>query len=92
VSDTGWGIIFVLGLALMASAVLSLILWQGIKTGRETQKNQITTEQGDAYRKLAERATEAQETAARQLTTMREDISDLRARVAAMERMMREVE
>jgi hypothetical protein len=90
VSDTGWGIIFVLGLALMASAVLSLILWQGIKTGRETQKNQITTEQGDAYRKLAERATEAQETAAR--TTMREDISDLRARVAAMERMMREVE
>jgi Tfp pilus assembly protein PilO len=91
-SETGWGMVFVLALALMITAIVCLILWQGMKTGRETDRNKYLAEQTEEYRLLARRATEAQETAARELTTLREDVSELRTRVTAMERLLREVE
>jgi uncharacterized protein YlxW (UPF0749 family) len=91
-NDAGWGIVFVLGLALMITAIFCLIFWQAMKTGRETDRNRYMAERSEEYRSLAARVTEAQETAARELTTLREDVSDLRTRVTAMERMLREVE
>jgi biopolymer transport protein ExbB/TolQ len=91
-SDAGWGIVFVLGLSLMITVIFCLIFWQAMKTGRVKDRHRYMAERTEEYRSLATRVTEAQETAARELTTLREDVNDLRTRVTAIERMLREVE
>lgn len=91
-SDAGWGIIFVLGITLMLSMIITIVIWQVFKTRQTSTTAQITASGVDSYRKLAEQATLAQEQTAERLEAMAEDMSDLRARVGEMEKMMREVE
>lgn len=47
--------------------------------------------QGDAYRKIAEQATEAQTASAAALGAIRSDLADVRSRLAAVENILREV-
>ena len=68
--------------------VLVVILWQGMNVAR----TQISAEQLEKYRKLAEQATEAEQKAAREQQKISEALEDMRARLTAIEKFLREVQ
>lgn len=68
--------------------VLVVILWQGMNVA----KTQISAEQLDKYRKLAEQATEAEQKAAQEQHKISEALEDMRARLTAIEKLLREVQ
>lgn len=91
-SDAGWGIIFVLGLVIVVGFVLAILIWQIFKTNQTKVTAQIQASGADSYRKLAEQAAESQAQTAERLEKLTEDVSDLRQRVASIEKMLSEVE
>lgn len=82
------GIWFVVAMSAIAAAVIIVGMRQHFETVRA--KASIAREQ--AYQDLSVRAAEAQENTARQLERLATDTADLRDRVAAIEKMLREVE
>lgn len=91
-SDTGWGIIFVLGLAIVVGIFLTVVVWQAMKANQAKTTAQIQSSGADSYRKLAEQAAESQAQTAERLEKLAEDVGDLRQRVASIEKMLSEVE
>ena len=83
-SDAGWGIVFVLGLGLLIAAVLGLVVWQAFKVWQTRITAGVVVAQDGTYRKLAEEATAAQQAIAGEL-------AEVRARVVAIEHLLREV-
>lgn len=79
------GMGFVVAMSFIILILLVVIIWQGAKVARTKMQIDARIDQDDAYRKLAEEAVRFQKQIA-------EDISDLRDRVAAIEKMLREVE
>ncbi|MBE0467496.1 MAG: hypothetical protein IBX71_09795 [Candidatus Desulforudis sp.] len=75
------GMGFVLGILTLGTILVGL----GLKTWRYRVSSQSEIARDEAYRKLAEEAVSAQKRIA-------EDLSDLRARVASMEKMLQDVE
>lgn len=90
-SDSGWGIVFVLGLAVLIAVILVAVIWGIFSTARTKTIADAVVAQDGAYRKLAEEATAAQRLIAEQQERLVTDVADLRRRVAAMEQMLREV-
>lgn len=90
-SDTGWGSVFVLGLAALVAIILVAIIWQVFKTAQTKTAADATFAQEAAYRTLAEGAVRAQQSTAEWQRKMATDLADLRDRVAAMEKLLREV-
>lgn len=70
------------------TVVLVVILWQGMNVAR----TQISAEQLEKYRKLAEQATEAEQKAAQEQQKISEALEDMRARLTAIEKFLREVQ
>jgi hypothetical protein len=70
------------------TVVLVVILWQGMNIAR----TQISAEQLDHYRKLAEQATAAEEKAAQEQQKIAVALEDMRARLAAIEKLLSEVQ
>lgn len=76
------GMVFVLVLLVPLAVVL---VWQGFKTWQMRTTSRAEIARDEAYRKLAEEAISVQ-------TKISEDLSDLRVRVASIEKMLREVD
>jgi hypothetical protein len=74
------GLLFVLGMATLVAAVLIVVVWQVAKTVRARQavSREIT------YKQVAEQATEA-------MRSMSAMLADMQPRLAAIEKMMRDV-
>lgn len=88
-NQAAWsGIIFVLVISALGVALLIVIIWQIFAT----QRARAVLTREDEYRKLAERATAAQEQTVQELSRTAAGLDDLRARVAEMERVLKEVE
>ena len=85
-TEEAWGLIFAWVLILLLGVVL-LVVWQGFVTWRA----RASLARDDAYRKLAEQFAAEQRRAAEDQQKISEDLGDLRARVAAIEKLLREV-
>lgn len=72
-------------------AVLVVAIWQGFKTWQTRIATQASAAQQEAYRTLAEQAVAAQRTIAEEQRTIAAEMAELRLRVAAMEKLLREV-
>ncbi len=79
------GMGFVLGLALLILVLVVVIIWQGSRIAQTKMKVDAEMAGNEAYRKLAEEAVSVQQ-------KMAEDISDIRERMTAIEKLLREVE
>ncbi len=77
-NSEGWGMMFVFGLLVLLT-VLIVVVWQVFAT----QQAKLSVDRKEEYRKLAERSTAAQQITA-------EDLGDLRTRVSAIEKLLRE--
>lgn len=76
------GMIFILVLLVPLAVVLA---WQGFRTYQIKITSKAEIARDEAYRKLAEEAVAVQR-------KISEDLADLRARVASIEKMLREIE
>lgn len=79
------GITFVLVLA-------AVLIWQVFKTAQTRMTTQAVIARDQAFRDLAERVTVSQEEIAAETARISAEIREISARVAAMEKMLREVE
>lgn len=75
------GMWFAFGLLMLITVILVVVIWQLFATRRA----HAALTRDEAYKKLAEQATEAQRKSA-------EDLADLRERVIRIEKMLKEVE
>jgi hypothetical protein len=85
-AETSWAdaSIAIAGIAFV-TVVVSVLVW--LSTGRTG----LSAKRENAYRKLAEESTEAQERTAATLEQAVAELSDLRTRTAELERMLKEV-
>lgn len=72
----------VLGTVLLVFAMIS---WALVQRGRASRA------QADAYQRLSERAVAAEAATAAALATLRDDFADMRARMAAVEAVLKDV-
>ncbi|HHT02317.1 MAG TPA: hypothetical protein GXZ96_06495 [Firmicutes bacterium] len=79
------GMGFVLFILTLVTIIAVVVIWQVLKTAREKTRYAVELAINDAYRRLAEQAVAVEE-------KMAKDIADLRARVASMENLLREIE
>lgn len=88
-NGTDWpeAAIAIAGIALVTIIVVA-VLWQVFSTWRARMS--VAREEG--YRKLAEEVTDAQAKTATGLEATARELTDLRERVAELERMLKEVE
>jgi hypothetical protein len=70
-----------------AMVIVSVLIWQIFSTGRTG----LSAKRENAYRKLAEESTDAQERTATALEKAVAELADLRGRTAELERMLKEV-
>jgi hypothetical protein len=86
------GVIF--GLAGMAFTLILVVplIWQGFKTWQVRIASRETIARDEAYRHLAQEAVSAQQTAIETQRQMAQDLSEVRERVIAIEKMLREVD
>jgi uncharacterized membrane protein len=89
--DTGWGIVFILGIVAAVAAIAIVIIWQGISVERTKITAESELARDDAYRTLARDATAAQQAIADEQHKIARDLADLRERMVSVEKMMREV-
>jgi len=90
---SGWGgIVFVICIVAIVATVILVLIWQVSKTAQSRRAAAVTAAQDEAYRKLAEQSALAQERVAADLAMLNTTVTELRERVASIEKMMREVE
>ena len=88
----GWGsVIFVLGIITIVALVASLLIWQLFRTRQTKMMSDARVAEANAYKTLAEEAAAAQTRTASELATLSESVTDLRTRVASIEKMLAEV-
>lgn len=89
---SGWGsVIFVIAIVVVVAFVISIVLWQVFRTNQVKAAAQASIAQEEAYKKLAEQVANAQTRTADELAQIREHVTDLRTRVATIERLLAEV-
>lgn len=89
---SGWGsVVFVLAMTAIVALIAALVIWQLFRTRQTSMMTQARIAESNAYQKLAEEATTAQNRTAAELEQLSETIGDLRTRVASIERMLAEV-
>ena len=88
----GWGsVILVSGTVFLVAVLLALLIWQIFRTSQTRMMTNATVTLTDSYRTLAEEATAAQTRTAEEIEQLREGVTDLRTRVATIERILAEV-
>jgi len=70
------------------TVVIVVILWQGMSVA----KTQMSVDQRDQYSKLAEQATAAEQKSADAQQKTAEALEDIRVRLAAIEKLLSEVQ
>lgn len=73
-------------------AVAAVIVWQVFLTARKAIEKNENTEQQEELKQITQRAVASSEAAATELAQLSQGMADLRVRVAAIEKMLREVE
>jgi uncharacterized protein HemX len=88
----GWGsVILVCGFVLLVALILALVIWQLFRTRQTRMMTDARVAEANAYRTLAEEAATAQTRMANELAALGETITDLRTRVASIEKLLAEV-
>jgi hypothetical protein len=82
------GMFYPLLLFILITVIVVALLWQGFATYRA----RAILAREEAYRKLAEQASTAEQKAAQEQQKIAIALDDLRLRVAAIEKILREVE
>ncbi|HEX6757034.1 MAG TPA: hypothetical protein VF086_01270 [Propionibacteriaceae bacterium] len=82
------GTLFGLGFMLLVTAVTVVVIWQVAVSIRA--RAAVSRER--EYRRLADQAIATQETAQRQLAELNDRMADIQARMASLERVLKEVE
>jgi ABC-type Fe3+-hydroxamate transport system substrate-binding protein len=82
------GTLFGLGFMLLVTAVTVVVIWQVAVSIRA--RAAVSREQ--EYRRLADQAVATQEAAQRQLAELSDRMADIQARMASLERVLKEVE
>jgi ABC-type Fe3+-hydroxamate transport system substrate-binding protein len=82
------GTLFGLGFMLLVTAVTVVVIWQVAVSIRA--RAAVSREQ--EYRRLADQAVATQEAAQRQLAELSDRMADVQARMASLERVLKEVE
>jgi hypothetical protein len=72
----------------MLTAIAVVVIWQVFASWRA----RVSLAREEAYRKLAEQTSSTQQTTVLQLGELTEGMADLRTRVTAIEKLLREVE
>lgn len=73
-------------------ALVSVLVWQIFLTARKAIEKSENTEHQEELKQITQRAVASSEAAAKELAQLSQSMADLRARVAAIETMLREVE
>jgi predicted negative regulator of RcsB-dependent stress response len=88
----GWGsVAFVTVVAILIALVIAMFIWQIFRTAQVRTAAEASIAQETAYKTLAEQVVDAQTRTADELEQLRESLSDLRTRVATIERLLAEV-
>ena len=82
------GTLFGLGFMLLVTAVTVVVIWQVAVSIRA----RATVSREQEYRRLADQAVATQETAQHQLAELNDRMADIQARMASLERVLKEVE
>jgi Tfp pilus assembly protein PilO len=82
------GTLFGLGFMLLVTAVTVVVIWQVAVSIRA----RATVSREQEYRRLAEQAVATEETAQRQLGELNDRMAEIQARMASLERVLKEVE
>jgi ABC-type Fe3+-hydroxamate transport system substrate-binding protein len=82
------GVFFGLGFMILITAVTIVVIWQVAASIRS--RAALSREQ--QYRQLAERATGADQAAQRQLGELNDRMANIQARMASLERVLKQVE
>ena len=83
-----FGIFFFLGLLVLITVVIVVVVWQSFLTRRA----RMSIEREAAYQTLAEQAAASQQKTATETQKIAEGVEELRTRIAAIEKILREVE
>jgi D-arabinose 1-dehydrogenase-like Zn-dependent alcohol dehydrogenase len=86
------GMGFVLIILALITILAAIIVSQALKTSRAKMASMAQVTRDEAYRKLAEEAVSAQQKMAEDQHQMALDIADMKERIAAIEKMLREIE
>lgn len=88
----GWGsVILVVGVTGLAMILLIVLAWQGFAVWRARILTRDAIARDDEIRRLADKATTAQQATATELASISEGVKDLRSRVASIEKLLNEV-
>jgi cytochrome c-type biogenesis protein CcmH/NrfG len=89
----GWGsVLLVVSVSVLVLVLVGVLIWQAFKTYQTKLTLETSSSQEAAYRALAEQATAAQQQSNRQLTVLGEQVAELNTRLAAIERLLKQVE
>lgn len=89
--DTGWGIVFVLGIVTAITIVIVVVAWQILGIGKAATVADKELARDTAYRTLAEEATAAQRALADEQRKIAREMAEIRERMISVERMLKEV-
>lgn len=78
--------------AVCVFTVVAVLIWQVFQTAQTSIRAKQAGALDEAYRKLAEEVTASQQRTAAALAETAETLGELRARVGAIEKLLREVE
>lgn len=88
----GWGsVMLVVGGMVLVAILLGIVIWQIFKTAQSRMLAADAIARDDAYRRLAEQSATTQEQLATQQQRIADDMTELRERVGAIEKLLREV-
>jgi biopolymer transport protein ExbB/TolQ len=85
---TVFGMLFVLGLLALITILIVVVIWQSFTTRRA----RMSVEREEAYRRLAEQLTNAQQINAQEQHNLSKSVDEIQTRIAAIEKLLREVE
>ena len=89
----GWGsVILVVSVSVLVLVLVGVLIWQAFKTYQTKMALDTNSSHEAAYRALAEPATAAQQQANGQLIKLNEHVAELNARLASIERLLKQVE
>jgi hypothetical protein len=90
-SDTGWGILFLLGIIAAVALIISISVWQVFRTQQTHAASKVALTHDGAYRALAEETSLAIRKSTEQQERMAAELAELRARLTTVERLLKDV-
>lgn len=92
-NHTSWPEATFIAAAIVAGcALVAVIVWQVFLTARKAIEKNENSEHQEELKQITQRAVASSEAAAKELAQLSQGMADLRARVSAIETMLREVE